>query len=404
MRAWWIVLLLAPSEAMAQSALGFGELRVSLFPGATGDVWQLVERVRPTLEAEVADRVKLVATIEAGFDQGRDLEEEVQRTLRAQGLGPLLDGAGCELPEHRNRTLRIDSAGDYLDVDRLYVDVYLGDVDLRAGRHAINWGSAQFFNPTDPFPEVLLAEPWRPRRGVNAIRASVPFGDANDVAAVIGTSDTFDELRAAARLRINWAGIDFAAVGAYPGEHGLVGLDLRGTFGVGWWIEAAYLIGPDRHEEIAVGIDYSFPIFERALLFAQYYRNGAGSPDARPALGAAFGSSPCMERDPFAPFVAGRDYFLLGGSLVVEPELTMTFSLLQNLGDGSGFVVPTIIYNLFDWLDVAFSAQVPYTLWGDGGELAPSDDDLTFAAGPITADLSGLVPDATVTLWTRASF
>lgn len=375
------LMLLSPSVAGAQDARGFAELRIGLYPGVTDDAWSLVERVRPTLEAKLHKRVKLVATIEAALDQGRT-------------TAALLEAAGCDPPEHRNRLLEIDDAGDYLDVDRLYLDVYLGAVDLRAGRQALNWGSAQFFNPTDPFPQVLLAEPWRPRAGVNAIRATIPFGRLNDVTAVVASNDTFDALRAAARVRVNWMNTDFALVGAWRGdsENALVGLDLRGTLVVGWWLEAAYLIGEERHEQIVAGIDYSFPILERATMFLQYYRNGAGS-ESGATVPLALDCN-LTERDPFAPFVNGKNYLLLGASLLVDPELSITVSALQNLDDGTGFAIPTISYNVLSWLDTALSVQVPYAAWGDGGELDPPDHPL----------LAGLVPTATLTLWTRASF
>lgn len=413
--------LLAP-EAHAQEAAGFAELRLSLSPGVDGKVWELVERIRPTFEAELGERVKLVATIEGALHQGRDLGLELERTLRASELGPVLDSFDCRWPQRSNTFFGIDDAGDYLEVDRLYADFYGGDFDLRAGRQALNWGSAQFFNPTDPFPEVLLAEPWRPRRGVNAIRASVPFGEAHDVSAVIAGDDAFTELRAAGRVRVNFAGTDFALVGAWRGadRDALVGIDLRGTLGVGWWIEAAYLLGDNPHEELAIGIDYSFPVLERLVIFAQYYRNGAGSPEGSGGSafrGAATISAPecdgfelpiAREHDPFAPFTTGRDYALAGATIAIDPELSLNLAALHNLGDGSGMLIPTVSYALLDWLELAASAQIPYAFEPGGGELKPGREDLalTFAApqGAVSADLSGMVPAATLTFWTRASF
>ena len=78
----WACALLAcyASTALAQQSQGFAELRMTTFPGASGQAWQLVERVRPTFEAELSERVKLVATIEAGLRQGRDVSREVERT------------------------------------------------------------------------------------------------------------------------------------------------------------------------------------------------------------------------------------------------------------------------------------------------------------------------------------
>jgi hypothetical protein len=114
------------------------------------------------------------------------------------------------------------------------------------------------------------------------------------------------------------------------------------------------------------------------------------------------------EPDPFAPFVSGRDYLLVGSTLVLVPELSVSLVALQNLNDLSAMVVPTVNYNILEWLDLAVSAQVPYALDTDGGELKPRAEDLTLRmpgpSGPATADLSGLVPDATLTFWARASF
>lgn len=413
------VLLLSAVFALAaqgQEGQGFAEVRLALFPGVEGKLWQVVERVRPTLKTELSERVRLVATIEAGLSQGRNTQEELERVFAGSGLpSPLSDSSSFA-----NRTLRINGSDDYLDVDRLYFDFYGERFDLRAGRQALNWGSAQFFNPTDPFPEVLLAEPWRPRRGVNAARLSVPFGEANDVSAVIASNDALTQLRAAGRVRFNWNQTDFALVGAWRGDsrNALIGVDLRGTLEVGWWIEAAYLLGRQPHEELALGIDYSFAVFERALVFLQYYRNGAGTPDitsipgnllARSG-GGAVGSS--EERDPFAPFTIGRDFGLLGGSLVFTPELSASLAVLQSLNDGTGFAVPTVSYAALGWLEVAASAQVPYDLTGSGGEFKPREQDLqlTLPAGAVgqnaavKVDLRGLLPVATFTLWTRASF
>jgi hypothetical protein len=414
----------APAALHAQEGRGFAELRVSVLPGASGKAWQLVERLRPSLTTEVTPHVKLVATIEAGLRQGRDLNQELQRTLQNSELGPLLEAAQCEFPQPANRLLRIDGAEDYLSVDRLYFDAYSDLGDVRVGRQALNWGSAQFFNPTDPFPQVLLAEPWRPRRGVNALKVSVPFGERHDVIGVLAADDAFTTARAAGRIRFNWLETDWALVGAYRGgqNNGLVGVDIRGTLELGYWVEAAYIVGANPHEELSVGLDYSFPILERAVLFAQYYRNGSGSTDpaayARTASFTGFTPPICQgvslpfsqtgQRDPFAPFTMGRDYLIAGAALTILEELTSTASLVQNLNDGTGLLVPSVTYTALDWLDLSLSAQIPFAL-SHGGEFKPSRRQLRITVptpdgGDANVDLSGLSPDATITFWSRASF
>ncbi len=413
---------------------GYAEVRASVFTGTTGQGWQLVQRARPTLNMRVTERVALGVTVEASLSQGRDHTSELQRTLEESDLGPLLEAAGCVWPDRGHGVFRIHDASDYLELDRLYLDIYRESFDLRLGRQSIQWGSAQFLNPTDPFPEVLLSEPWRPRRGVNAARVTVPFGAFNELMAVAAIDDALRDARLAGRVRLDLAGVSVALVGAWRGDQddALLGLDLRGTNIVGWWAEAAFFPAGDPHADLAVGFDYSFPLFDRTLVLAQYYRSGTGAtrPDdyARtPALarvdppvcnldglgGEQAGLfEPGTEDDdmsPFAPVLAARDYLLLGGSFSFTPDLMLDAYVLQNLNDGTAFAMPTLTYIATGRLDISLSAQVPFSTWGDGGELRPRPQDTLIrfpvepGAEPIQVDLSGLVPTSTITLWARLS-
>lgn len=420
-----MVALLA-CAAVADEPRGFAEVRLSWFPGAAGDKVQVVERVRPTFQLSITDWVKLVGTIEAGLAEGRDTGTVLAEELQHSELGPLLTAAQCAPTPYTNGFLHLNGAKDYLDVDRLYLDLYLTRLDVRVGRQAINWGSARFFNPTDPFPQVLLTEPWRPRRGINAVRVNVPFTQTADFTAVVAANDSFTAVRASARARVNWKGTDFAVVGAYRGDanNGLVGIDIRGTLGVGYWFEGAYSFSAKPHEEFSVGLDYSFKVLEQLTVFAQYYRNGAGAsnPDdytsatsrlavASPitcAAGGPFSAAGSTTPDPFAPFTVGRDYLLLGASLGLTPDLSVSATALQSLDDGSALVLPAVTYAVLDWLDVSASASIPTIVWGRGGEFKPRPQDLRLSVetpnGTLSANLAGLVPAATITVWTRASF
>ena len=170
-----VALVLMPASAAADS--GFTEFRVAAFPGADGTQWQLVERLRPRFSADITKRIKLYTEVELNLTQGRNQETELREIIEGSDFGPVLVAAGHTWPEHENEFLKIDGPGDYLDVARLYADFYFADFDLRIGRQSIYWGSAAMLNPTDPFPELLVAEPWKPRRGTNAIRANIPMGD-----------------------------------------------------------------------------------------------------------------------------------------------------------------------------------------------------------------------------------
>jgi len=417
--------LLLSAPAHAQEARGFVEVRAHASIGVDGEPIQVIERVRPEFSTEISDRVALSTTVEPGLTQGRNLQEELERTLSASDLGPILDALGCTWPEPDNPFLGVSGVDDYLRVERLYLDVYLPWADLRLGRQALQWGSAFLVNPTDPFPEVLLVEPWRPRAGVNSLRATVPIGDAHQVQAVVGTDDAFRKVRLAGRATVNALETDFSVVGAYREESsdGLVGLDIRGTLGVGFWVEGAVHLREDPYEEIAVGVDYSFPVLDMLVVTGQYYRNGAGSKEIDPAdltsgISTAVEPPDCgdagdlfetdAEPDPFAPFFSGRDYGLLSVMLAISPEVSATALWVQNLGDGSGLLVPMLSTFPTGWLEVSLVGQIPLSLWGDGGELHPATEDLVMSvdtgADPIEVDMNGLVPDATLILSTQVNF
>ena len=274
------MIALLASIASAQSVDGFVEVRGQASTGVDGFPALFVERFRPELQAPLSERVTLGVHGRARVRPGP--LPAGRAPAHAGGLGPR--------PAPRRRGLHLARRGehrscgsrgrsDYLSVERLYLDAYLPAVDLRVGRQAVNWGSAFLVNPTDPFPEVLLLEPWRPRAGVNAVRATVPLGERSQVQAVVGADDTLTQARLAGRATANVLGTDVSLVGAWRQEadDGLVGLDLRGTAGVGFWAEGAVHVDENPYEELAVGIDYSFAVADALVLTAQYYRNGAGT-------------------------------------------------------------------------------------------------------------------------------
>lgn len=412
----WIVLL--AGVANAQEVSGFAEVRGSMVLGADGTPVQLVERVRSSFEAPLGERLSLSTTIEAGLSQGRNSTTVLRGTLEDSALNPLLLAAGCSWPEYDNGLFRTNDAGDYLIVDRLYLDWYHPIFDLRVGRQALQWGSAQFINPTDPFPQVLFTQPWLPRAGVNSARITIPFGELNQFQGVVGTDDDFKTVRLATRTTVNWKQTDWSLIAAYRQESDelLAGVDIKGTLGVGYWFEGALRIRDltddvSVTEQFVVGVDYSVPVFEALVFSAQYVRNGdtgdsgvlaglAGGPECEDE--SLFGAP--AEPDPFAPFLTGHNYGMVTVSSAFTPSFSASTTWLQNLGDGSAIWIPSVNLLLPKQFDLSLSGQIPVATWGNG-EFKPDDDDLILRLpSGESADLSGLVPDASLFLWTRLNF
>lgn len=398
------MLLLA--SALAQDLGGFAEVRVQGYAGVDADVpLFVVERVRPTFTAPLGKRVVLTTTIEAGISQGWRVNQAFLKLIEDEQLSPsLADALGGRTYE--NEAFAVSNAADYLAVDRLAVEIYLPFMDIRLGRQALNWGSGFAVNPSDPFPEVLLTEPWKPRSGVNALRVDVPFGELNAAQFVIASDDAFTHPRFAGRVTINALDTDWSLVGAYREviDSGIVGIDVKGTLGVGFWFEGVVHVdgGRQPYEELAAGLDYSFPVLDQLIVTAQYYRNGSGNPGTgSPALFA--------ERQPFAPAFTGRDYLMGAVSMGFTQDFSASVLWIQNLNDGTAYAVPSATLVANSWLEISAAGQIPLSLTGAGGEFRPTDEQLVqqlpAADGTLKrVDLGGLVPDATAILWTRVTF
>lgn len=406
------IVLLTPQGVSAQSAAGFAELRAQAYVGVDGTPVAAVQRVRPTFTAEFTERLSMSSTVELLFVEGRDTQDELERLFDDAGLGAALDASGFERAQHENDVLRIDGASDYLGVERLYLDAYLPWFDLRVGRQALNWGSAFVVNPTDPFPEVLLVEPWKLRSGVNAVRATVPIGDLHLAQLVVAGDDTLTHPRIAGRATFNWLETDFSIVGAWreDASDGIAGLDIRGTLEVGFWIEAAVHLREEPYEEVAVGVDYSFPVMDALVVTAQYYRNGSGSArQSGPSATVVSGLSGDLGDDPFGPFFRGKNYGMGAVALVMAPEVSTSTLWVQNLDDGSALAVQSLTFTPPSAWEFSLAAQIPVSVWGDGGELRPDPRDLKLTlpdeTGTLTqVDLGKLVPDTTFTAWVRLNF
>ncbi len=413
---------------------GYAEVRALYQLDIEGKPWQLVERVRPSFEVETGPRVRGVAVVEANLVQGRDTSEELYDFLQGSDVGDRLDEF-CTKSEN----YAFDDVRDYLTVERLYVDFTGEKVDIRVGRQAVNWGSALIFHPTDVYAEVIASEPWKERKGVNAVRANIALGDHNitalatmdddlsafEIAAANddGADDEVGEgfplyedlpVSIAAKATVRAAQTDFSLVANYrPSGDYFVGADLRGTLGVGWWVEGGWH-GEAEAPEVVAGIDYSMPWGDRFYVAAEYRYDGTGEADPDDydyGLRAAsvelpydcefstFGSTPTEGQEPRTTL--GQHYVDGTVNVAFLDRYGIGVTAIANVADGTGLLVPDASVTIGDRLALHVGAQVPF---GEEGEFVPPDDLFKIAVGDATLDLSGFVPVATLNTWARYSF
>ncbi len=395
--------------AWAAEASGYVEARGGYLFEVDGVAWETVQRARPTLSAQLHERVELSVTPQLSLVQGRYPYEEGLDLLEEQ-LGTVLEQSGCSL----QAPPRVDEVSDVLTVERLFVDVYHPRVDLRLGRQALNWGSAMFLNPTDLFAQNLLASPWQERQGVNALRATVPFAGRHQVTAVAALADDLETWRFGLRPTVNLLQTDISLVGGYSSQPDdfldgapMVGLDLRGQLVLGWWAEGRLDLADEAAPVVSAGLDYSFAVLDQLYVAAQYSYDGTGVED--PALysladrGLTVATPACLgELSLGEPTAAprttiGRHYALGTARVGFLDAWSVQAAALMNLQDRSTVVIPQVAWTP--------GQRVSWVLGGNlglgEGEFVPTPQMATFKDGFIELDASGLVPRAQVFSYLR---
>jgi hypothetical protein len=417
---------------MGADVAGYAEVRALYQVDVEGTPWLLVERARPTFEVATGDRVRAVATVEGTLAQGRDTADELSKYLEGTEVGDKIAEFCTEVP-----TYHFDDVHGYLTVERLYVDWTGERVDVRAGRQAVNWGSALVFHPTDLYSEVVASEPWRERRGVNAVRVNVAPNEDWQIVGLAAADDdlspfedpdefpAFEELplSGAAKVTLRKLQVDWSAVGAYrPDGPWFVGGDVRGTLGVGFWVEGGWhgdqdAVNPEGVEVVA-GVDYSLPVLDRFYVAAEYRYDGTGEAD--PAeYDYGLRSSASIELPFSCPFstsgtnvdttkeqplprtTLGQHYVDATVNLQFLDEWTVGAVAIVNVQDGTGLVVPDVARTFGERWAVHLGAQVPV---GEDGEFSPPAEVFDISAGDAKGNVAGFVPAATLNAWARYSF
>jgi hypothetical protein len=406
---WW----LTAAGLIALDTGGYLEVRTQVASGVEGDPLGVTERFRPSLEAQPWERVEIHATLEAALSQGRD-DSQVAWDLVNEAVGDLLAVAKCSLPEPAPR---VETMDDVLSVERLFVDLYLPAVDVRVGRQALNWGSALVLNPTDLFGEVLLAEPWRERAGVDAARATVPIGESHQVVGVAAVGRDLDEGRFGLRPTVSLWETDVSGVGVMDTEgEAFLGVDLRGQVEVGWWLEGGVHMLEEATPEASVGLDYSLPVDSRLFFALQYTYDGTGVAPGDYSLasrGMVVDEPECSDAslnlDLGLPekaeprFTLGRHYGLATTRFYPGDLWAVQAMALVNLEDFSALVVPSVSWTPGQRLSLHGGAQV---MVGEG-EFAPGPELTTLTIGeegsPVEIDFDGIVPNVVGFLYARVA-
>lgn len=233
---------------------------------------------------------------------------------------------------------------------RAFATLYVGQVQLTAGRQRIAWGTGFAWNPTD------LLNPFNPaaielgeKAGVDAAYASVPLGDFSRIEAVVAPGRRRHQTSAALRASTNVSEYDVAALVGRFREDVVLGGDFAGYVGnAGLRGEAAltFADGGRRYLRAILNADYSFPGGYYAL--AELYFNGSGTSDK-----AAYDFAALLRG---AGFNVARHYGATSVARAITPLLGASFYSLANFDDRSALVGPALTYSLAEDLELSLAA------------------------------------------------
>jgi hypothetical protein len=151
-----------------------------------------------------------------------------------------------------------------MTVDRLWLDFYIGKLQVRAGRQRINWGQAMVWNPNDIFNAYSFFDFDYPERpGIDGVRLQLYTGMTSQVEGVFKI-DHEQRKTMAMRYRFNAGRYDWQILGGRLNDSDwTAGLGWAGHIGdAGFYGEGTLLIPDDETQDetliASTGLDYTF--------------------------------------------------------------------------------------------------------------------------------------------------
>ncbi len=308
---------------------------------------------------------------------------EQRARLVSEGAGA--GGGASALPSEVPAPYRVRQLDDTLvevgstysyrhELDRASASIAFGRADVTVGRQAVGWGRGLLFGAVDifaPFSPLESDREWR--RGIDAVRVRTPLTDLISADAVAAFGESVEESAYVGRIQGYVGDVDgelFAGSrcedGFYGGSVSLPVLDAE------LHAEAAVFVSPEPllaggsfgSDDVAVkavvGGSRTFDVAGGIMLVAEYHYSGFGVAEIANATDH-FGDDAFIER------YARGDTQILGrhacaAQLSYGFASTTPFSAtwIMSPVDGSGVVVPSVVWVFSDSVTLSASAYLAY--------------------------------------------
>lgn len=260
------------------------------------------------------------------------------------------------------------------ELDRAVASVSFSRAELKVGRQAVGWGRGLVFGAVDifaPFSPLENDREWR--RGIDAVRLRAPVTDLISVDAVAAFGESMEESAFVGRVHGYVGDVDgelFAGTRCEDGFYGasvsfpVLGAELHGEAAVFLSPEPLPAGGSSGSDDVAVkavvGGSRTFDLAGGLMLVAEYHYSGFGFPDIEDASDY-FEDEGFLER-----YVRGDSQIL--GRHACAVQLSYGFAGVAPLSatwllspvDGSGVVIPSVVWVFSDSVTLTASAYVSH--------------------------------------------
>ncbi len=335
-----IALCSQPLSAVDYDLRGSIRSRLAVFSPILGDDYDFELRARPELTCYLKDRLSASLTV---------------RGQRNWGTGEVSQGSGD------------------VELDRAFFDLELGDWDLRIGRQAINFGQAQVWNPVDLVDSNSPLDFDVVKEGVDAFRASWAASPTASVQGLVAFPDGGTLTLVRGEVLAGSADLGFLAANDARTDERVLGFDVKGDLGVGYWVESTFhdLDEGEDYLQVVAGFDYSFAVQDQLYLALQFYRDESGGTGVANYDYASLGTTRRF---------LGRSYGSLIAGLTFNELTTLNGSVIYNLEDSSFVTTVGLLRYFFDNFEVTVRASL---FRGSGpGEYNPVQGSPLFGRQP----------------------
>jgi len=253
--------------------------------------------------------------------------------------------------------LEQDDAYGFSEIDRLFIDWYLADLEVIAGRQRIAWGTCLVWNPTDLFnPFDILDFDYEERPGTDAVHVQYYTGPLSQFNVAITPGRESRDVIYAGRYTTNRWDYDFAFIAGRQRNSVRLGFNWAGQLADGGFRGEILYSDPDltytsinlqtltwtqvhlTEPYLTAALSYDYTFLNSLYIHTEYLYNGLGTTEK--AGSRRFDIIYTGELTP------ARQSVFQEFSYQLTPLLRADFFLIFNPNDLSWIAAPSLQYSL----------------------------------------------------------